>query len=350
MHRIQKVLNQTQQTVGTGSGLVHHISDDYCCRYVKQTDYIAIIELTEDVFGGNDWIPGSFVRLLADTTLIFVGVEYIPESKIVATRMMKIVDNGVTGITCGLRTHPLHRRKGLNIKLTQWHNKLMSRLYPNMKRVRGTSYSTNIASIKLQQKSEGLIPIKRKDFIRILYGEIVYQLPNNYYKSGMTPTQFANRLNQVIDYNKCELKELNNVDKIIELIKNKYKKNQFYLDWKIFDMNLGVGDIKKYLQEELDSKRVTIVCNENESCLGMVYIDERKRLTQIHLYGIEDDNVSAILVLDKLFKQWKNTKDNLQQNKLSTCFLMIDECLNNGISMHNICLGFDNIVITEKYL
>eukprot|EP01084_Bolivina_argentea_P275403 469672_1 len=354
MLRVQTVLNHIKRPTTNDIDSIYNISSEYRCRFIKESDYDSIMELTKDVFYGNDWVGVSFHRLLSDKKIIFVGVEYIPESKIVSTRVIKILDNGLTGMICGSRTHKLHRRKGLNLNLIQWNNNWMQKMFPKIKRMRAATPALNIASIKLRKKAEGMLPVKDENFIKILFGEIVYKPTQNYIKIGaITPAVFENSLNSLkaVRENKVEFRTVNNAHIILDIIKYKYGKNEIFLDWKPLDLNIAFNDTVKYLQIEIDSKRCNVICTDGNLCVAMIYIDERKKAVQLHMYGVgESDNISSILLLNNVFKEWKNEIDKVIKNDLYVMWIYMDEDLIVNSQMKQICDQFCPVVVTQKYV
>ncbi len=133
---------------------------------MKESDYFDILELCADIYDGNDFIPSYFHEWLSDKTgnVLFFGIEYKPDSKIVATKVVKVIDGGLTGMAMAARTHPKHRGKGIFSVFGKWSNKITAQMFPNMIRMRGTSFSSNAVTQRVQQKN-GAFPIQK-------YGEL----------------------------------------------------------------------------------------------------------------------------------------------------------------------------------
>ena len=166
------------------------IKENYECRMIKESDYPAILEMCANIFDGNDFIPSSFHRWLNDKTgnIMFFGLEYKPESKIIATRAIKLLDGGITGHLMAGRVHSKHRGKGLYTPFMIWTNQIIQNNYPNLIRTRGTTPSSNAVSRHIQTKTKS----SSSKIIQILYGHISYS--SNYTPHLIKPNEFENRL------------------------------------------------------------------------------------------------------------------------------------------------------------
>ena len=139
---------------------------------------------------------------------------------------------------------------------------------------------------------------------------------------------------------------------------HRYKKNEVYVDWKVYDLKMNQKCIdynKLLLKKEIISQRLTVYLNKSKSVMCMVYIDGRKRLTQIHIYG--DNNTKCnekdiLLMIQKMYKIWQiRTYPDMVRNLLNgiKLYVFIDkEIVINNPKLCKLCGNFDKIVVTEK--
>eukprot|EP01084_Bolivina_argentea_P048231 88875_1 len=375
MDRLQIILRHLQSHITSRSNTTtniikshmhkiehYEISKQYVCRLVQKSDYSAILELCEDVYDANDFIPPSFHEWLNDKTgnIIFFGLEYKPQSQIIATAICKVIDGGKTGMMMGMRIHPNHRGKRLSSPFTTWVNNMVKQTYPNMIRRRFTSYLSNAASLRAQNK-EGAMSIK--NMRTFIYGDITFpsnKSNNPNYKAGiMRPDTFEKRLAnlKLMNDGNIKLDIISNMDEIIDLLRYKYNKNELYLDWKVYDLMLdkqGMDFNKAVLKKQMLLRRLTVYCNDNQSVMCLLYVDGRKRLTQIHVYGVHEvENEENILfMIAKMYKQWKNRiySDVVMDvnNGMKFWFFVDEGLVENNSRLAALCSGFDIVVITEK--
>lgn len=315
---------------------------------------------------GNDFVPSSFHRWLRDRTgnITFFGLEYKPESKIIATRIIKVIDGGITGFTIGHRVHPHHQGKRLFFPFMEWSDKMIKRIYPKLQRIRSTTYGKNTRSIHLQKKSQ---LFQSKDTMRTLYGDISFpsnKTNNTNFKAMLiTPSQFEQRLSKLNLIGKKlfdkEIEIITDIDQVIELLKYRYGKRELYVDWKVYDLAINkesIIDTKYILNKEIIARRMTIYCNKSKSVMCLLYVDGRKRLRQIHIYAEnkQSNENDILLMIRSMYKNWINEMTPIiaidSHNGLKF-WIYLDEVLaNSNPKLQSLCQQFDTIVLTEKKL
>ena len=364
--RVTHILNHLSKS--TDNNIQKHqitqkvnINENYKCRMIAESDYSAILEICANIFDGNDFIPHSFHRWLNDKTgdIMFFGIEYKPESKIIATRAIKLLDGGITGHLMAGRVHSKHRGKGLYTPFMTWSNQIIRNNYPNLIRTRSTAYGKNAASRHLQSKTK----ISSSNIIQMLYGHVSYPSNKsdtpNYGPQLIRPNEFEQRLfiKDLDELSCAEIEILTDIDEIIKLLTHRYEKNEVYVDWKVYDLKLNQKCIeynKSLLKKEIISRRLTVYLNKTKSVMCMVYIDGRKRLTQIHVYGdnAKCNEKNILLMIQTIYKMWKvRTYPDVVIDPLNgiKLYVFIDqEIVINNPRLGKLCENFDIVVVTEK--
>ena len=325
------------------------INDEYECRLVNESDHEAVIELCANIYGGNDFVPASFHRYIDKPSTLFFGVEYLPKSKIVATRITTIIDGGITGLGIGARMHPKHRGKTIFSQFRNWNNDMIKLYYPNVNRILGTTYSSNKRSLHVQKK-EGQIPIQ--NFPSFRWTEIVNPIKNGiiyrqgYIKTSQQMTDLLMEVEGLKGYRQfvTNCRVINSADLVIDTLRTEGRKRTLFMDTKVFDLSIGelsVKDAKKYLKEEIDCKRLSVWIDRDETTMGMVYIDERPKLTQIYICGAIDHGLEAMMMTNMLFEKYKAVRN---------LWLFIDDELCHDNAIHELSMSFDHIIVTELKL
>eukprot|EP01084_Bolivina_argentea_P184876 318849_1 len=323
------------------------INDEYECRFLTHADQQSVCELCTTVWGSNDFVSACFHRYINDINCIFLGVEYKPKSQIVATRITKIIDGGVSGLGIGARMHPKHRGKNIFSQFRHWNNELIQFNYPNVKRILGTTYGSNSRSLHVQQK-DGQIPIENIPTLKWIQITNPINKGIVYNQSYIISTNQMNKLlietnvfEKNYDYNDC-FYIITDIDYVIYLLKNKWNKKRLFMDLKVFDLSIGeasVADAKRYLKEEMDCNRLTVWIDKYSKSIGMVYVDERPKLIQVYINGTGENGFQAMLMTNMLVNKCKEIRN---------CWLFVDEEIVNGdFKMKQLCQGFESIVVTE---
>ena len=119
-------------------------------RKAVSADYEAILEMSEGIYNGHDYIPCVFHKWLTQPSReIFVA--QLGE-KLVGLRAIHIVDEGRTFISQGLRIHPRFRGYGLSSRLIAAIHEYVRREYPMVCRERFTTKSDNVERLAIQKK------------------------------------------------------------------------------------------------------------------------------------------------------------------------------------------------------
>eukprot|EP01084_Bolivina_argentea_P037046 68482_1 len=362
MQRVQTLINHLN-SISNESNDIHFtfpISKEYEYRLVTKNDYADIIELCNDIHGGVDFIPERFHQYLSDNNTIFVGIEYKPKSKIIATRVIKILDGMITAFGFGFRVHSKHRRKKLFVPFSKWHNKLSIKLYPNLKRRRAIIDKHNQVSLYIQQKHFGEIPIPNMyalTCIHIKYGTIkVGEFREQFIKTPQYFEQLLITTNIFSDkYKVDELQLLTNGEYVIDLLMNKFKRKHIIIDTDtiIFDLCISdksVSDAKSYLNGQIKSCKLNIWSNSKHSALAFICTDSQHKLTEFFIYGLINDELSIFIMINMLFKQWKNAKDKLIDNDCVWHIWIDEEIVQKNVIISKLCAECDSLLVIEKLL
>lgn len=332
------------------------ILNEYQYRLLKQSDHWAITELCHDIYGGNDFLPYNFHRYLSNNKCICAGIEYLPNKQIVGTRILKIIDGGVTALGIGARMHYKHRGKKIFSSFRQWNNKFAKKLYPNIQRIRGATYRSNVVSLHIASK-EGQIIIQ--NLSTFYWAHIEYTIKQNSQFHGehvITPKQMQQLLlNTNIltnnNLNQQQYKVIQDINKIIYILKDILYKKTLYIDLQIYDLSIGqqsIFDIEQFMQQELESNRLKIWINDQQTTMGMVYNDERPYLTQLYIYGDKQYGMDALLMMNYLFFEWKNNIEKLENKYKHSCWIFIDDqVVDNYCKLDTLCEGFDTVAFTQ---
>lgn len=119
-------------------------------RTARPGDYHSVLEMSEGIYSGHDYLPCVFEKWLLDSTrAIFVAQV---GRKVVGLRAVHIVDEGTTFISQALRIHPEFRGKSLSSRLIDAVHEYVRLNYPTVSRERFTTKSDNIQRLAIQKK------------------------------------------------------------------------------------------------------------------------------------------------------------------------------------------------------
>ena len=122
------------------------------CRLASAADYEEILEMSEGIYDGYDYLPFVFHQWLKEPNrLVFVAQL---EGKLVGLSSIHIISGGKTCVTQQLRIHPNYRSKRLGSYLEKAMYDYMRRNYPSVKHALYTTMSYNTARLAMQ-KSRG---------------------------------------------------------------------------------------------------------------------------------------------------------------------------------------------------
>lgn len=123
-------------------------------RPLSQDDVSEIVEMTKNVWGGNDYVPVALQQWMKDSS----SYPYVMERRgeVVCAANLRMMDGHRTAWMEGIRVHPDVRREGLGHTMTGYMIDQAKRM--NAKRVRLITAYRNRAAVKLAT-SAGLKPI-----------------------------------------------------------------------------------------------------------------------------------------------------------------------------------------------
>ena len=106
-------------------------------RPAVESDYEAVVELSQGIYDGLDYLPIVFHKLLTEPNRVLFVAEL--EEKIIGTEFIFVVDEGETAIEGAWRIHPKYRGRGLGSQLARLVLEYVKQNYPRVSRVRRTS-------------------------------------------------------------------------------------------------------------------------------------------------------------------------------------------------------------------
>ena len=106
-------------------------------RPAVESDYEAVVELSQGIYDGLDYLPIVFHKLLTEPNRVLFVAEL--EGKIIGTEFIFVVDEGETAIEGAWRIHPKYRGRGLGSQLARLVLEYVKQNYPRVSRVRRTS-------------------------------------------------------------------------------------------------------------------------------------------------------------------------------------------------------------------
>ncbi|XP_028407503.1 histidine N-acetyltransferase-like [Dendronephthya gigantea] len=119
-------------------------------RLANEADLPAVLEMSEDIYGGHDYFVSEFLKFLNNPNRKILIAEM--DGKTVGLRVMHIVDEGETVIGHSLRVHFQHRCQGIGRQLIQECRNYVKDNFPQVKFER---YLTgNAARLAIQKKSD----------------------------------------------------------------------------------------------------------------------------------------------------------------------------------------------------
>ncbi|UCH32612.1 MAG: GNAT family N-acetyltransferase [Candidatus Bathyarchaeota archaeon] len=123
-------------------------------RKVRPSDLDAILEISQHIWEGHDYLPFVIKGWLKDPNSHTYGLDV--GNHVVAVANLRIIEEGRTGWMEGLRVHPDHSGKGFANAMT--NHIIRKAVASNVQRIRYTTSTENPASLKLAEKF-GFIPI-----------------------------------------------------------------------------------------------------------------------------------------------------------------------------------------------
>ena len=122
------------------------------CRLASAADYEEVLEMSEGMYDGYDYLPSVFHQWLKEPyRLVFVAEL---EEKLVGLRSVSIISGGTTCTAQALRIHPNYRGKHLGSYLEKATQDYIRHNYPSVRQLLYTTLSSNTAVLAMQ-KSRG---------------------------------------------------------------------------------------------------------------------------------------------------------------------------------------------------
>ena len=132
------------------------------CRLASAADYEEILEMSEGVHDGYDYLPLVFHQWLEEPNrLVFVAQL---EEKLVGLNSFSIISGGTTCVAQALRIHPNYRRKRLASYLRKAIHDYIRRNYPSVKQGLYTTTSSNTARLAMQKSCGDQLVLKYASF------------------------------------------------------------------------------------------------------------------------------------------------------------------------------------------
>ncbi len=164
----------------------------------------------------------------------------------------------------------------------------------------------------------------------------------------MRPNEFEKRF---ANYNSnIEVEILSSVDEIVSLLKRKYHKTEVFIDWKVYDLAINKKSIdcnRALIKKLILKRRLTVYCNRDKSVMCLLYIDGRKRLTQIHLYAVSEGKKNGQNILALILRMYKEWKQRIYsevicdpQNGFKFWFFVDERLVQNNENLRQFCHGF----------
>jgi ribosomal protein S18 acetylase RimI-like enzyme len=100
------------------------MNDKISLRFAKEDDFKDVLEISEGVYDGRDYLPHEFHCLLKTTNKLVFLAEV--QGKVIGLQVVDIVDDGHTFVIKALRIHKDFRGRGYSYKIT---SAIMNRVY-----------------------------------------------------------------------------------------------------------------------------------------------------------------------------------------------------------------------------
>ena len=116
-------------------------------RLARESDFQAILEISEGLYDGEDYLPNVFFQWLNDANRNIIIAEM--ESKVIGLNVLHVVDAGKTIVHQALRIHPRYRGQNLGTKFFQRIEQYIREHFPtvDIERLVTVSYSPKVQSI-----------------------------------------------------------------------------------------------------------------------------------------------------------------------------------------------------------
>ena len=124
---------------------------DVFIRLANEADFPAILEMSQGIYGGNDYLPGVFFNYLNDPSRRILVAE--KDGKAVGLQCLHIVDEGETVIAQALRVHLHYRRQGIGRKLINERRNYVKQNFPQVKFERYSVQSQSVERLGLSKKT-----------------------------------------------------------------------------------------------------------------------------------------------------------------------------------------------------
>ena len=128
---------------------------DVQIRLARKTDLASIIELSEGIYEGHDYLPLAFLQWLEEPNRRVIVAE--KGDAVIGIRAFHVVDGGKTVVSQSLRVHPEYRGQGVSTVLILAEQRYVQTHYPSVVTERYTTMSTNVGRLAIQRKSIGEI-------------------------------------------------------------------------------------------------------------------------------------------------------------------------------------------------
>ena len=185
---------------------------DVVVRLANEADLPAVLEMSEGVYGGDDYFPEEFLNFLNDPNQRIFIAEI--NGKVVGLRVMHIVDEGETAIGHSLRVHFKYRCQGIGKRLIQ---ECRNYVKANFSQVKFERYLTGSdARLAIQKKSDDVQFHEAVAFACLVNGDA----------SELSPPLASCPIDRIMDLtllHKTELETILNQDKLRKILfKGKY--------------------------------------------------------------------------------------------------------------------------------
>ena len=126
---------------------------DVQIRLARRSDLCSVIEMSEGIYEGHDYLPFVFLRWLEDPNRkIFVAER---RGDVIGMRAFHIIDEGKTVVSQSLRVHRNYRGHGISGQLILAEKNYVKTHFPGVTSERYTTMSTNLGRLAIQRKSHG---------------------------------------------------------------------------------------------------------------------------------------------------------------------------------------------------
>ncbi|XP_035263849.1 N-acetyltransferase 16, like isoform X1 [Anguilla anguilla] len=111
-------------------------SDGFTFWLAQPEDYDAVMDISENIYGGNDYLPHRYHSWMTEPNRVVILAKR--EGKLVALESGLVVDEGHTVVVEGLRVCPNERGKGVARIIQRWVQQYIRQLYPSVRVLRLT--------------------------------------------------------------------------------------------------------------------------------------------------------------------------------------------------------------------